>query len=103
MYAVINDRGRQYRAAQGDRLTIDRVEAEIGAPLELPLLLLAGANGDVKVGSPAIAGAKATCKVVSHDRGEKVIVTKYKRRKRNLRRKGFRHEHSVIEVVTITG
>ena len=102
MYAVINDRGRQYRATKGDKLTVDRLDAEVGATLELPVLLLAG-DGGVKVGSPALAGAKATCKVLAHDKAEKVIVTKYKRRKRNLRRKGSRHAQSVIEVVSISG
>ena len=103
MYAVIDDRGRQYRATKGARLTIDRVAAEVGATLELPVLLIAGDDGSVKVGAPAIAGAKATCRVVSHDRGAKVIVTKYKRRKRNLRRKGHRQEQSVVEVVDLAG
>src|SRR5687768_5449550 len=98
MYAVINDRGRQYKATKGARLTIDRVEAEVGATFELPVLLIAGDDGSVKIGAPAIAGAKATCKVVGHDRGEKVIVTKYKRRKRNLRRKGHRQAQSVVEI-----
>jgi len=102
MYAVINDRGRQYRAVQGDKLTLDRLDAEVGTMLDLPIMLLADGSS-VKVGSPAVAGAKATCKVLSHPRGEKVIVTKYKRRKRNLRRRGYRHDQSVVEVVSISG
>ncbi len=102
MYAVINDRGRQYKATAGVRLTIDRTEAEVGSTFELPVLLLASDAG-VKVGAPAVPGAKAVCKVISHPRGEKGMVGKYKRRKRSMRRKGFRHEHSVVEVVSISG
>jgi len=102
MYAVISDRGRQYRASTGDRLTLDRAQAEVGATMEMPVLLLAEDAG-IKVGSPTVAGAKAVCKVLAHRRGAKGVVGKYKRRKRNMRRKGFRHEHTIVEVVSISG
>lgn len=100
MYAIIDDRGRQYRAAPGDKLILDRAAADIGATLDAKVLLVAdGAN--VKVGSPFVAGAKATLRVLEHTRGDKVIVSKYKRRKHNLRRNGFRHDHTVVEVVSV--
>lgn len=100
MYAIISDRGRQYRAAPGDRLTLDRADAEIGATLDAQVLLVAD-GATVKVGSPYVAGATATLKVISHTRGEKVIIAKYKRRKHNLRRNGHRSELTVVEVVTV--
>jgi large subunit ribosomal protein L21 len=102
MYAVINDRGRQYRAAPGERLTLDRSEAGVGTTLEMPVLLLADDSG-IKVGAPVVAGAKAVCKVVAHERGDKGIVGKYKRRKHSRKRMGFRHEHTIVEVVSISG
>ena len=102
MYAVIQDRGHQYRATQGDRLTIDRNQAEVGATVELPILLLANEAG-VKVGAPFVAGAKAVLKVVEHKRGDKITIGKFKRRKHNLRRHGFRSEQTVVEVVSING
>jgi large subunit ribosomal protein L21 len=102
MYAVIQDRGHQYRASAGDRLTIDRSQAEVGATVELPILLLANEAG-VKVGAPFVAGAKAVLKVVEHKRGEKITIGKFKRRKHNLRRHGFRSEQTVVEVVSING
>ena len=101
MYAVISDRGRQYKAAAGDRLTIDRSEAEVGASVDLPVLLVASDAG-VKVGAPFVAGAKAVIKVLSHVRGKKGIVGKYKRRKHQRRRHGFRAEQTVVEVVSIS-
>ena len=102
MYAVIVDRNRQYRAAPGDTLTIDRCEAELGATLEWPVLLLADA-GAIQVGAPFVAGAKATVKVVEHTLGDKLYIGKYKRRKHmSNRRKGFRHCHSVVQVVSIS-
>ena len=103
MYAVLSDRNRQYRAQKGDKLVLDRNEAvQVGAVLELPILLLAD-GAAVKVGAPFVAGAKATVKVLEHTLGEKITVGKYKRRKHmSNRRKGFRHCHTLVEVVSIS-
>jgi large subunit ribosomal protein L21 len=102
MYAVIQDRNRQYRAAKGDRLTLDRAEEHaVGATFEVPVLLVAD-GASVKVGSPYVAGAKAVCKVIEHVRGEKITVGKFKRRKHMTnRRKGFRAAQTLVEVVSI--
>ncbi len=100
MYAVIDDRGRQYRATTGATITLDRAVADVGATIELPLLLLADDAG-VKVGAPYVAGAKAVCKVLEHPRGEKITIGKFKRRKRNMKRRGFRHAHTVVQIVSI--
>lgn len=102
MYAVIQDRNRQYRASKGDKLTLDRAETlEVGSTLELPVLLVAD-GASVKVGSPFVAGAKAIVRVLQHSLGDKITVGKYKRRKHvTNRRKGFRHQHTVVEVLSI--
>ena len=102
MYAVIQDRGHQYRAEAGGRLTIDRSTAVVGATFEMPILLIADDAG-VKVGSPFVAGAKAVLKVLEHTRGDKIVIGKYKRRKHNLKRRGFRADQTVVEVVSISG
>jgi large subunit ribosomal protein L21 len=103
MYAVIQDRNRQYRAEPGVKLTLDRAEHDVGATFEVPVLLVAD-GASVKVGAPFVAGAKAVCKVLEHVRGEKLSVGKFKRRKHMTnRRKGFRHEHTIVEVVSIAG
>lgn len=103
MYAVISDRNRQYRAAPGDRLELDLVEAEPGAVLELPVLLVAD-GAAVKVGSPFVAGATAKVKVVAHQKGDKITIGKFKHRKHMTnRRRGFRAQQTVVEVVAISG
>jgi len=97
MYAIIEDRGRQYRAEPGARLVLDRSPAEIGAEVEVPVLL--SADGDaVEVGSPYLERA-AKLRVLRHFRGEKGIVGTFKRRKDSRRRMGYRHEHTEVEVV----
>jgi large subunit ribosomal protein L21 len=102
MYAVIQDRNRQYRATQGEKLTLDRNEAlEVGATFEVPILLLSDESG-IRVGAPFVAGAKAVCKVLSHARGPKGILGKYKRRKHSHRRRGYRAEQTLVEVVAIS-
>lgn len=103
MYAVISDRNRQYRATPGARLELDLCSAEPGAVLELPVLLLAD-GAAVKIGAPFVAGATAKVKVLSHELGAKIIIGKYKHRKHMTnRRRGFRAEHTLVEVVSISG
>ncbi len=101
MYAVVQDRGHQYTVNAGDRVQLDRLDAEVGASIELPVLLLAEGEDNVQVGAPTLEGVKATCKVVSHERGQKGIAGVFRRRKDSRRRVGFRHEHTTIEVVSI--
>jgi large subunit ribosomal protein L21 len=103
MYAVISDRNRQYRAAAGDRLVLDRAEEHaVGSTFECPVLLVAD-GAAVTIGAPFVAGAKAVVKVLEHDKGDKITVGKYKRRKHMTnRRKGFRASQTIVEVVSIT-
>ncbi len=103
MYAIIQDRNRQYRAAPGDKLTLDRAEeSAVGTTIEMPVLLVAD-NGTVQVGAPFVAGVKAVVKVLQHTLGDKIVVGKFKRRKHMTnRRKGFRHQHTVVQVVSIS-
>lgn len=100
MYAVIEDRGRQYQAAPGERITVDRIDAEVGASVDAGVLLIADGD-EVAVGAPRVAGKTAVLKVLRHTRGKKGIAGTFKRRKDSRRRVGFRHEHSVVEVVSI--
>jgi large subunit ribosomal protein L21 len=102
MHAVIVDRNRQYRAEVGVRLTVDRNQAQAGDTMEWPVQLLAeGADG--AIGTPFVPGAKAVVKVLEHIRGDKITIGKYKRRKHmSNRRKGFRAEQTVVEVVSIS-
>ena len=100
MYAVVEQGGKQYRVSEGDTLEIDRLEAEEGAEIELSRVLLIGGD-KVKVGSPAVKGAKVTAKVVSHYLGEKVETFKYRPRKRYRKLGGFRASVTKIEITGI--
>jgi large subunit ribosomal protein L21 len=99
MYAVMSDRGRQFRIRPGERLVIDRIEAEVGVELEFPMLVKA--DGDqIEIGTPILA-KPVKAKVLAHGRGPKGIAGIFRRRKDFHRRRGFRHELTTIEITAI--
>ena len=102
MYAVFRTGGKQYRATEGDRIRVERLEAEEGDSIEFDEVLLVGEGSDVKVGSPLVSGSKIKAKVTAQGRSKKVVVLKFKRRKNYKRVKGHRQHFTEIEIVSIT-
>lgn len=100
MFAVIKAGGKQYRVAAEDVIRIDRVGSEPGAVVEFGEVLMLGGDTPT-IGSPTIAGATVAGEVLQHDRGEKVIAFKKRRRKNSRRKRGYRHEFSVIRITEI--
>ena len=103
MYAVFRTGGKQYRATKGDRLRVERLDAEEGATVEFDQVLLVGDGADVKLGSPLVSGSMVKATVKSQGRGPKVKVVKFKRRKNYLRVKGHRQDFTEVEITSITG
>ena len=103
MYAVFRSGGKQYRAAKGDGLRVEKLPAEDGATVEFDEVLLVGDGANVKVGSPLVKGGKVKAKVVETAKGKKVTVIKFKRRQNYLRTKGHRQWYTEVEVTGITG
>jgi len=102
MYAIVETSGKQYRVAKGDKITVDRMAAEIGATITLDRVLMV--HGDaVQVGAPTVAGAAVMAKVLAHPLGDKVKTFKYVRTRRYRHRRGYRHSHTTLEIVDITG
>jgi large subunit ribosomal protein L21 len=100
MFAVIRAGGKQYRVAAEDVIRIDRVVGEPGEVIEFGEVLLLG--GDTpQIGAPMIAGAMVAGEVLQHTRGDKVIAFKKRRRKNSRRKRGYRHEFSVIRITEI--
>ena len=98
MYAVISAGGKQYRVAPGDRVRIDTIDAEIGAEIELTGLLAAtDADGRMLTGSD-LGSAKVLATVSGHDRGEKILVFKMKRKKQYRRLKGHRQNYTELTI-----
>ena len=103
MYAVFRTGGKQYRASKGDRLRVERLDAEEGATVEFDEVLLVGEGTDVKLGSPLVSGSKVKAKVRSQGRARKIKVLKFKRRKNYMRVKGHRQPFTEVEITSITG
>ncbi len=78
MYAIIKTGGKQYRVAEGDVITIEKLEAAAEESVTFDEVLTVVNDGDVKVGAPLVDGAKVTGKVLEHGKAKKILVFKYK-------------------------
>lgn len=102
MYVIVEILGQQFKAEQGKKLFVHRMnEAEIGSTVDFDKVLLVDNGGTVKVGAPVVEGAKVVCEVVSHVRGEKVIVFHKKRRKGYRKRNGHRQDFTELTIKEI--
>ena len=102
MYAIVEILGQQFKVEQGKKLFIHRMaEAERGETVEFDKVLLVDNNGTVTVGAPVVNGAKVVCEVISHVRGEKVIVFHKKRRKGYRKRNGHRQDFTELFIKEI--
>ena len=97
MYAVIKTGGKQYRVAQDDVITVERLAGDAGADVTFDEVLMVGD----KAGSPTVEGASVTGKIVEQTRGDKIIVFKKKRRKDYKRTAGHRQDLTVVQITDI--
>ena len=74
MYALVEIKGKQYKAAKGDVLRVDRIRSEKGSAVEFDSVLLARGEGSVKIGSPYVEGAKIMATVEDQVKGDKIHV-----------------------------
>ena len=102
MYAIIRDRGMQYRVEEGQIVEIALLDAAPGSQVELGEVLLIGGER-AQVGSPVIEGAKVLANVLGDVKGDKVVVFKYKNKKRYRRRTGHRQQYTRIAISQIIG
>ena len=103
MYAVFKTGGKQYRAAKGDRLKIEKLDAAEGDSVEFDQVLLVGEGEGVKVGTPLVSGSKVKGKIVVQAREKKVDVIKFRRRQNYRRTHGHRQPFTLVEITGITG
>jgi large subunit ribosomal protein L21 len=104
MYALVEFKGRQYRAEKGALLRVDKIDAEPGSKLDIDSVLLLSRDGnDITVGTPYVEGARVSAVVEGHEKGKKIIVFKYKPKKDYRRKTGHRQQYSVIKIEDIAG
>ncbi|MGM0703336.1 MAG: 50S ribosomal protein L21 [Pseudomonadota bacterium] len=102
MYAVIKSGGKQYRVQEGQTLKLEKIEVPTGESIDFDEVLLVGSEDDVKVGAPLVEGAKVSAEVVSHGRGEKVRIIKFRRRKHHMKRQGHRQWFTEVKITGIS-
>jgi large subunit ribosomal protein L21 len=100
-YAIIETGGKQYRVAVGDHLTIEKLPAEPGTDVVFDRVLMVGGVGAPRVGRPLVAGATVGAQVEDQFRGAKIVVFKYKPKKRYRRRTGHRQSLTRVAITAI--
>ena len=103
MYAVIQSGGKQHRVAEGQTLRLEKLDVETGNTVEFDNVLLVANGEDVKVGAPYVDGTKVTAEVVSHGRGDKVKIVKFRRRKHSRKQQGHRQWFTEVRITGING
>lgn len=101
MYAIIQDRGRQYRVEAGQTINVDLMEAEPGSTIELGQVLLVGGDDGVRIGTPVVPGARVRAEVHGEQKGEKIIVFRYRNKTRYRRRTGHRQRYTSVTIKEI--
>ena len=102
MYAIIRDRGMQYRVEEGQIVQVARLDAAPGSQVELGEVLMIGGERTL-VGAPLVPGAKVLARVLGNVKGRKIVVFKYKSKKRYRRRTGHRQEYTRLAISQIIG
>lgn len=102
MYALVEIKGKQYKAEKGRMLKVDKLEGEKGDVVEFDSVLMVSGD-EVKVGSPYVSGVKVKTVLEDHGKGKKIQIFKYKRRKDYSLRKGHRQQFTSLRVEDITG
>ena len=102
MYALMEFKGKQYKAEKGAVLEVDKIDAEPGSVLDIDSVLLV--SGDtVSVGAPYVEGVKVQAVLEGHKKAKKIIVFKFKPKKDYRRKQGHRQQYSVIKIQDIVG
>lgn len=101
MYAVIQSGGKQHRVTEGQTLRLEKLDLETGASVDFEEVLLVANGDDVKVGVPFVVGGKVVAEIVSHGRGDKIKIVKFRRRKHSRKQAGHRQWFTEVKITSI--
>ncbi|MEM0961167.1 MAG: 50S ribosomal protein L21 [Bacteroidota bacterium] len=102
MYAIVEIGGKQFKAAEGDRLYVPRLKADVGDEITFDRVLLVSGDDGVTVGTPTVGGASVSAEVLDHVKGDKIIVFKKKRRKGYRVKNGHRQPYTQIKIGSLS-
>jgi len=102
MYAIIKSGGKQYKVKLGEVVKLEKLDLGLGETVEFDVVLMGQtAEGEIKVGSPVVAGAKVIAEVVEQGRNAKVKIMKFRRRKHSMKQQGHRQYFTAVKVSAI--
>ena len=100
LYAIIETGSKQYKVSEGDVLKVEKLDAEVGAEVEFPVVMISADDG-VKIGEE-VKNAKVSAKVEAQDKFKKIIVFKYKAKKNERKKQGHRQPFTAVKIEKIT-
>jgi len=101
MYAIIKDGGKQYKVEEGDILLLDKKGLESKSTVEFTEVLSINNDGELKIGTPFVEGAKVEAEVINEGRERKIVIFKKRRRKDSKLKKGFRRDFTRVKITKI--
>jgi large subunit ribosomal protein L21 len=102
MYAVIRSGGKQYKVTEGERIRLENLAVEPGAEVDFEEILAVHNGESLQLGTPYVATAKVKARVLTHGRGKKIIVARFKRRKGFHKKAGHRQGYTEVVIESIT-
>jgi large subunit ribosomal protein L21 len=101
MYAIVETGGKQYKIQPGEVLRVEKLPGDVGDPVAFDKVLMLGSDNEVRVGSPLVDGARVTGRIVTQGKGRKIVIFKFKRRKRYRLKKGHRQLFTAVQIDAI--
>ena len=101
MYAIVSSGGKQYKVQKGEILRVEKISGDIGAPVSFDKVLMFSDGENVNIGQPILENISVNGHIVEQDKAKKIIVFKYKRRKRYRRKQGHRQQYTAIKIDSI--
>ncbi|MCP3926056.1 MAG: 50S ribosomal protein L21 [Desulfobacterales bacterium] len=102
MYAVVKTGGKQYKVQEGEILRIEKIDGEVGSPVKFENVLMYSNEGNVSIGQPELDNVAVSGQIVEQGKGKKIIVFKYKRRKRYRKKQGHRQQFTAVKIDAIS-
>lgn len=102
MYAIVDTFGSQVKVEEGKRVLVPYIDEEAGKEIELDKVLLFSDGKEIQVGQPYLKNVKVKCILIGEQKGKKIIVFKYKKRKRYSKKRGHRQLYSILEIDKIS-
>ena len=98
MYAVVNTGGKQYKVQKGETLRIEKIPGAVGSSVTFDKVLMVADGENIRVGQPVLENVAVQAQIVEQDKAKKILVFKYKRRKRYRRKNGHRQPFTAIRI-----